>query len=254
MWSAPKRFTPDSTMRLTSSSMATSPTAASAWPPAVSTSATVSSAALLLMSHTTTRAPSPAKRTAASRPIPIPAPEISATLPSSLMLMRCRRLLSPLIYSALASRPSRSARTAALSSSKSPSPLWGEGRLRGPSLNPLEEPHQLPIRDGLVESLLLETAVVEVVFDHRLAESLARQLRPLQLVERLPQRLGHLAELRVLVGVAVVEPGRLEPLVDAVQARGDGRGKGQVRIGVGARNAVLHAEARPFPAQAEAAG
>src|SRR5207247_10728257 len=63
----------------------------------------------------------------------------------------------------------------------------------------------------------------------------------------------YLAELLVLVGVAVVEPGRLELLVDPVEARGDRRSEGQVRIGVGARNAVLHAEARPFPAQAEAA-
>src|SRR6266478_7167375 len=245
MWSAPKRFAPDSTMRLTSSSMATSPTAASACPPAFSTSATVSSAALSLMSHTTTRAPSPAKRTAASRPIPIPAPVISAILPSSLMLMLCRRLLSP---------PHPALSPSGGEGSRSPSPLWGEGRVRGPSLDSLEKSHQLPVGHGLDEGLLLETAVVEVVRHDAFAEGLARQLRPLELVERLAQRLRDLAELRVLVGVAVVEPGRLELLVDAVEARGDGRGEGQVRIGVGARNAVLHAEARPFPAQAEAAG
>src|SRR5438034_5410170 len=195
MWSAPKRFTPASTMRLTSSSMATSPTAACAWPPAFSTSATVSSAALLLMSHTTTRAPSPAKRTAASRPIPIPAPEISATLPLSLMLMLCRRLLSPpdLFSPRLAAEPLSSNRgplpLRGRGFAKSPSPQRGEGRVRGPSLNPLEESHQLPIRDGLVEGLLLEMAVVEVVLHDAVAEGLARQFRPLELVERLAQRL-----------------------------------------------------------------
>src|SRR5438552_3098413 len=226
MWSAPKRFTPDSTMRLTSSSMATSPTAASACPPAFSTSATVSSAALSLMSHTTTRAPSPAKRTAASRPIPIPAPVISAILPSSLMLMLCRRLLSPpdLLSPRLAAEP-LSSNCGPLSLrgrgfAKSPSPLWGEGRVRGPSLDSLEKSHQLPVGHRLVEGLLLETAVVEVVRHDAFAEGLARQLRPLELVERLAQRLWDLAELRVLVGVAVVEPGRLELLVDAVEARG----------------------------------
>src|SRR5712692_10303810 len=136
-WSEPKRFTPASTIRLTSSSTATSPTAANAWPPAFSTSATVSSAAALLMSHTTTRAPSAAKRTAASRPIPMPAPVISAVLPVSLSGI----------------------------------------------LDSLEEPHELPVGDGLIEGLLFETSVVEVVLDHGLAEGLARQLRALQLVE-----------------------------------------------------------------------
>src|SRR5438034_1932039 len=143
MWSAPKRFTPWSTIRFTSSSTATSPTAACAWPPAFSTSATVSSAALLLMSHTTTRAPSAAKRTAASRPMPMPAPVISAVLPLSLSGI----------------------------------------------LDSLEEPHELPVGDGLVEGLLLETAMVQVVLHHGLAEGLARQLGALQLVERLAQRL-----------------------------------------------------------------
>src|SRR5215470_277602 len=208
MWSAPKRFTPVSTIRFTSSSTATSPTAACAWPPAFSTSATVSSAALLLMSHTTMRAPSAAKRTAASRPIPMPAPVIRAILFVSLFGI----------------------------------------------LDPFKEPHELPVGDGLVEGLLLEPAVVEVVLDDSLAEGLARQLRALQLVERLAQRLGHLAELGVLVGVAVVEPGRLEPLVDPVKAGRDRRGEGEIRVGVGARDAVFHTETRPLPAEAEPAG
>src|SRR5215470_2988372 len=195
MWSAPKRFTPVSTIRFTSSSTATSPTAACAWPPAFSTSATVSSAALLLMSHTTMRAPSAAKRTAASRPIPMPAPVIRAILFVSLFGI----------------------------------------------LDPFKEPHELPVGDGLVEGLLLEPAVVEVVLDDSLAEGLAR-------------RLGHLAELGVLVGVAVVEPGRLEPLVDPVKAGRDRRGEGEIRVGVGARDAVFHTETRPLPAEAEPAG
>src|SRR5438552_11520235 len=122
------------------------------------------------------------------------------------------------------------------------------------ALNSLEQSQQFPVGDGLVEGLLLEAAVMEVMLDDSLAQGLARQLRPLELGECLPQRLGHLAELRVLVGIAVVKLGRLELLVDAVETRGDGRGEGQVRVGVGSRAAGFHAEAVPLSAEAEATG
>src|SRR5574342_641959 len=52
-------------------------------PPAAFTAATVSSPSLSWMSTTTTAAPSEANRSADSRPMPLPAPVMRATLPSS---------------------------------------------------------------------------------------------------------------------------------------------------------------------------
>src|SRR5262245_6521385 len=199
-------------MRATSASTATSPTAARAAPPARVTRSTVVAAAAASMSHTTMRAPSEAKRTDAARPIPIPAPVMSATLPSS---------LDPIPSSPLS--------------------------------DSLEVPDQFPVGDGLIERLLLEAAVVQVVVDDVRPEGLARHCRPIELVEGLAQRLRHLGQLRVLVGIALVERGWLELLRDAVESRGDRRGEGEVRVGVGARDAVLHPEARPLAAEAEAA-
>src|SRR5207245_3343817 len=68
-------------MRWTSASLETSPATATAWP---SRPATVSSAAAARTSLATTRAPSRTKARVATRPIPPPAPVISATFPSSL--------------------------------------------------------------------------------------------------------------------------------------------------------------------------
>src|SRR5215468_5100894 len=207
-WRAPQRRAPSSTIRFTSSSTATSPTADTAWPPAFSTRATVSSAACLLMSHTTIRAPSSAKRREASRPIPIPAPVMRATLPLSLV----------------------------------------------PTLSdPLEEPNKLPVRYRLIEGLLLQPRVTQIVLHHRVAERLASDPRALELVHRLAERLGHLGEGGVVVGVAVVVLGRLELLVHSVEPRRDGGGKGEIWIRVGAGNAVLHAKVAPLAAETEAA-
>src|SRR5215472_5363353 len=100
------------------------------------------------MSATTTRAPSSAKRIAHSRPMPIPAPVMIATLP--------------------ARRPGIS--------------------------DPLEVAHELPVRDRLIERLLLESRRVEVVLDDAIAERGARHLRPAQLVDGLAQRLRHLRQ------------------------------------------------------------
>src|SRR4030095_16992038 len=58
---------------------------------------------------------------------------------------------------------------------------------------------------------------------------------------------------RIVVSVALVELGRLEPARNAVEPRGDRGGEGQVGIGVGAGDAVLHAEASSFTAEPEAA-
>src|SRR5215471_10304176 len=210
-WSAPNRRTPSSIMRSTSDSTATSPIAATASPPVRVTSATVSAAAARSISATTMQAPSEANRIEASRPIPMPAPVISATLPASL------GLISP------------------------------------PRSDPLEVPDQFPVGDGLVERLLLEATVMQVVLDHAGTERLARDLGPRELVERLAQRLRHLRERRVLVGVALVERRALELPGDAVEARRDRRGEREIRVRVGAGDAVLHPEAPSLAAQAEAA-
>src|SRR5262245_11916110 len=214
MWSAPKRRTPSATMRSTSTSIATSPATASASPPRVATMRTVSAAAPPSMSQTTMRAPSSAKSSAASRPMPIPAPVISATLPSS---------LDPIRASVAAS-------------------------------DALEVSHELPVRHRPVEGLLLEPAMMEIVIHDLRAERLARLARALELVEGLAQRLRHLAERRVLVRIPLVERGGTEALRDAVEAGGDRRREGEIRVRVRAGNAILDAEARTFPAKPEAAG
>src|SRR5262245_41821216 len=125
-------------MRSTSASTAASPATTWASPPALSTSAAVWLAAASSMSQTTIRAPSSAKRTDASRPMPMPAPVISATLPESLDPMRA-----------------------------APLPLRSD---------PLEMPDQLPVGHRLIERLLLEPSVVEVVLHDLGPERLARDL------------------------------------------------------------------------------
>src|SRR4051794_20010143 len=72
-------------------------------PPALPTSRSVSSASTSLTSPNTTRAPSCAKRTAVARPIPVAAPVITATFPSS------RKAPSP-VMSPAESKVARSSR------------------------------------------------------------------------------------------------------------------------------------------------
>src|SRR5207248_10016149 len=71
--------------------------------------------------------------------------------------------------------------------------------------------------------------------------------------DRFPQCLGHLRQRGVLVGVALVELGRLQLAGDAVQAGGDRRREREIWVGVGAGDAVLYPEAGALAAQAEAA-
>src|SRR4051794_5907106 len=70
-------------MASTCSALATSTFTNATSPPAASTASTVSAPPASLQSATTMRAPSWAKSTDATRPIPLPAPVMSATLPSS---------------------------------------------------------------------------------------------------------------------------------------------------------------------------
>src|SRR5262245_2424848 len=101
------------------------------------------------MSATTMRAPSSPNKTDASRPMPMPAPVISATLPF-------RR-------------------------SATASPLCRVGC--APASDPLEVPQQLPVGHGLIEGLLLEAGRVQVVIDHAVTERRPRDLRALQLAD-----------------------------------------------------------------------
>src|SRR5881397_3903268 len=228
-WSAPKRRTPSSTIRCTSASTATSPVTATAWPPAFSTRATVPFAASGSMSATTIRAPSSAKSVAVSRPIPIPAPVMRATLPAS----------RPLI-----------ARPRSGEAPRRPGSTLDRSR----PLDPFEVTRELPVGHDLVERLLLQPRGVQVVVDHAVAERRARDLRALELGDRLAERLGHLRQGRVLVGVALVGPGRLQAARDAVQPGRDRRREGEIGIGVGAGDAVLHAERAALAAEPEPAG
>src|SRR4029077_7526571 len=213
-------------MRFTSASIATSPTTARASPPARLTRSTVSAAAWPFRSATTIRAPSRANRTAASRPMPMPAPVMSATFFSS------RPAISPVLP---------------------PLPSGERAGVRG-GLDSLEVADELPVGDRLVVGLLLEAAVLEVVVHHLGPEGGPRDLRPLQLRERVAQRLRHLGQRRPLVGVALEHGRRGELLLYAVEPRRDGGREGEVRIGVRPRDAVLHPEAPALAADAEAAG
>src|SRR5215471_11986198 len=199
MCRAPNLRAPASTMRSTSASSATSPCTASAVPPARATASTVWWAAASSMSATTTRAPSPANRRAAARPMPIPAPVMTATL---------------------------SARRSAISDA-------------------LGVPHQLPVRDGAIEGLLLEAGGVQVMLHDRVTERGGRHRRAFELGDGFAQRLRHLGERGVLVGIALVETRRLELGCDPVETRGHGGREGEIGIGVGAGNPILHAKAVP---------
>src|SRR5580704_10393457 len=84
----PNFFTAPDTIALASSEFDTSARIARASPPALVIRRTVSSAPAALTSTTATRAPSRAKSVAVARPIPEPAPVMSATLSLSLIVMR----------------------------------------------------------------------------------------------------------------------------------------------------------------------
>src|SRR6266852_313385 len=71
------------TNRATSASLATSPLTAVATPPALTMASTVSASGSGRLPKTTTRAPSWPKSSAVARPMPVPPPAMSATLPSS---------------------------------------------------------------------------------------------------------------------------------------------------------------------------
>src|SRR5438045_1044910 len=187
--SVPNCRTPSVIIRSTSASTATSPVTASACPFVRCTSATVSAAALPSMSATMTRAPSSANSTADSRPIPIPAPVISATFPFN---------RSPMDFTTPAPDPGAiktvqmrgvdeptTAAYAAYAAGRSEETTKQMGRFHRPRLNPLELSQQLPIRHGRVERGLFQTGGVQVMLDDLVPERGTRDLRALQLGDRL---------------------------------------------------------------------
>src|SRR5207249_5580321 len=109
-----------------------------------------------------------------------------------------------------------------------------------------------PARDDLVLGLELEPGGVEIVLVDRLAERLAREAALLERRDRLAERARNLGQRRVLVRVPTIERRRLELPLDSVQAGGDRRGEGEVRIRVGAGDAILDAQRVAAPADAEA--
>src|SRR5687767_12613561 len=118
----------------------------------------------------------------------------------------------------------------------------------------LEVTDELPVRNRLIKRLLLQSRRMQVMLDNPLAKCRPRHLRALELGDRLAQRLRHLRQRRILVGVAVVRLGRLQLALDAVQAGGDGGRERQVGVRVGAGDPVLDTERRALAAQPEAAG
>jgi len=82
-WSLPYSDSAKSIIALQSSALVTSAWKAVALPSARSTMTTVWRAVFSSRSTATTSAPSVAKRMALSRPMPLPAPVISATFPSN---------------------------------------------------------------------------------------------------------------------------------------------------------------------------
>jgi len=78
-----------STIAITLASMPASSARPSAWPPWARMLATVASTLSARRPTTTTRAPSAAKRKALAWPMPVPAPVITARLPSRRPFMGC---------------------------------------------------------------------------------------------------------------------------------------------------------------------
>src|SRR5579871_1588883 len=95
-WTAPNAASVSSTMRSTSARTDTSAWTATAVPPSLRTSSTVSWAPSLLMSTTAMRAPWAAKSCAADRPCPDPAPVMRATRPSRSALHRRSAAVAPI--------------------------------------------------------------------------------------------------------------------------------------------------------------
>src|ERR1044071_9460847 len=88
--------------------------------------------------------------------------------------------------------PSSANRNAAARPMPIPAPVMKAtlpSRRPGMPSDPFRVAHELPVRDGAIERLLLEPGGVQVVLDDGIAEGGARDVRPLQLPDGLAQRL-----------------------------------------------------------------
>src|SRR5438445_6583029 len=214
MSSRPNRSTVRRTAPRTSSSRPTSALLKSACPLLGGISEATSSPGGAGTSTAAIRAPSRAKVSAASRPMPLAPPVISATLSRSLM---------------------------------APPPTCS-------TLDALEVAAQFPAGDRPVERLLLEPGGVQVVLDDAVAERLAGDFAPLQLLDRLAQRPGDPRDPLRFVGVPLEHRGGVELPRDAPPPAGGRRRKPQAGIGVCARDPVLDPQALAFAHHAKPAG
>ena len=104
------------------------------------------------------------------------------------------------------------------------------------------------------KALELDVGGVEVVRDDLLAERLARDRRSRRTARARRAACRHARALLGGVGVADERGLELEPGVDAVQPGGDDRAEREVRVQVGAADAVLEAHRRAVPDDAQRAG
>src|SRR6266508_3785848 len=94
---------------------------------------------------------------------------------------------------------------------------------------------ELPLGDGLAELTLFPFAGCRIVIDEGVAEQLARRRRRLETSGGLHQGTRQLRLVRMLdlVGVALDGLAGIDLVLDAPQARADGRGQRQVGVRIG---------------------
>ena len=93
---------------------------------------------------------------------------------------------------------------------------------------------------------------MRVVLEHLRAEGALRERARREALVRLGERIRHARQVACRVDIADEALGRLDLVGDAVQPRGEGGGEREIRIGVGAGDAALDAQARAFAHHAEA--
>src|SRR5262249_36907835 len=219
--------------------LATSALHAAALPPFFRTSATVSAAAFSFTSTARIAAPSREKRSADCRPMPLPAPVIRATLSFSLICPLVRRQNQGQTTFFFFVVCPRCGKTWSV-------PDFGS--------DPLEVSPAFPVGDRAVEGGRLGAVEMAVVLDDLLPEGALGEFTRFECVDGLGKGVRHARQRLGCVDVALEAGGRLDPVRDAVEARGECRGEGEVGVAVGARDAAFDAHARAFADHAEAGG
>src|SRR5260221_4195465 len=121
------------------------------------------------------------------------------------------------------------------------------------SLPTLEEPRALVVGHDFVEHRLFSLRVVEIVIDHVVAERLPRHLSVLQLCDGFAHRVRKPFDVG-LVCVAFELGRQLELLLDAMEARRQQGGEGEIWVGVRAGDSRLASQVLPVADDPEAAG